>query len=89
MIPMTWTRLMGWGVPFVVLVFAVTDLEGFPEESEKFCTLAWPWGSEGRNFGQVGFPAGKMLTDHAVTLKQEPLIRPGTPDPYQPPKAQP
>jgi hypothetical protein len=29
-----------------------------------------------------------MLTDHAVTLTQEPLIRPGTPDPYQPPKAQ-
>jgi len=30
-----------------------------------------------------------MLTDHAVTFKQEPFIRPGTPDPHQPPKAQP
>jgi hypothetical protein len=29
-----------------------------------------------------------MLTDRAVTFKQEPLIRPGTPDPYQLPKAQ-
>jgi hypothetical protein len=37
----------------------------------------------------IRFPAGKILTDHATTLKQEPLIRPGTPDPYQLPKAQP
>jgi hypothetical protein len=25
--------------------------------------------------------------DHAVALKKEPPIRPGTPDPYTPPKA--
>jgi hypothetical protein len=37
----------------------------------------------------IRFPAGTMLTDHAATLTQEPLIRPGTPDPYQTPKAQP
>ena len=62
---------------------------GFPEESEKFFTLAWPRGSEGRNLGQVHFPAGKIHTDHAAVLAQESHIRPGTPDPYPPPKSQP
>ena len=32
----------------------------------------------------VRFPAGKVLTDHAVSLQKEPPIRPGTPDPYVP-----
>ena len=32
----------------------------------------------------VRFPAGKILTDHAVSLQKEPPIRPGTPDPYAP-----
>jgi hypothetical protein len=30
-----------------------------------------------------------MLTDHATMLTQKALIRPGTPDLHQPPKAQP
>ena len=37
----------------------------------------------------IRFPAGTILADHAVTLTQEPLIRPGAPGPYQPPRAQP
>ena len=35
----------------------------------------------------VRWPAGQVLVDHAASLKKEPPIRPGTPDPYQPPKA--
>jgi hypothetical protein len=38
---------------------------------------------------RIRFPAGQILTDHAATLTQEPLIRPGTPDPSQSPQAQP
>lgn len=35
----------------------------------------------------VRFPCGKILTDHLASLKKEPPVPPGTPDPYQPPKA--
>ena len=33
----------------------------------------------------VRFPASKILLDHMISLKKEPPIRPGTPDPYNPP----
>jgi hypothetical protein len=62
---------------------------GFPEESEKVFTRAWPRGSEGRNLGHVHVPAGKIPTDHAAMLAQEPHVRPGTPDPYPPPESPP
>lgn len=32
----------------------------------------------------VRYPASKILVDHAVSLKKEPPIAPGTPDPYAP-----
>ena len=32
----------------------------------------------------VRFPASKVLLDHAISLKKESPIRPGTPDPYPP-----
>jgi arylsulfatase len=32
----------------------------------------------------VRWPAGQVLMDHAASLKKEPPIRPGTPDPYVP-----
>lgn len=32
------------------------------------------------------WPAGQVLVDHIVSLKKEPPIRPGTPDPYNPKK---
>jgi arylsulfatase A-like enzyme len=35
----------------------------------------------------VRWPAGQVLVDHAASLKKEPSIRPGTPDPYTPPMA--
>ena len=34
--------------------------------------------------GWVRWPAGQVLVDHAVSLKKEPPIPPGTPDPYTP-----
>jgi arylsulfatase len=34
----------------------------------------------------VRWPAGQVLVDHATSLKKEPPIKPGTPDPYTPPK---
>jgi len=34
----------------------------------------------------IRFPAGQVLVDHAKSLKKEPPIPPGTPDPYQPNK---
>ncbi len=34
----------------------------------------------------VRWPAGQVLVDHAVSLKKEPPIRAGTPDPYTPRK---
>ncbi len=34
----------------------------------------------------VRFPAGKVLTEHLATIKKEPPIKPGTPDPYTPKK---
>lgn len=38
--------------------------------------------------GWVRWPAGQVLVDHMASLKKEPPIRPGTPDPYVPPKRQ-
>jgi arylsulfatase len=32
----------------------------------------------------IRYPASKVLLDHAASLKKEPPIRPGTPDPYVP-----
>ena len=32
----------------------------------------------------VRYPAGKVLTEHLISLQKEPPIRPGTPDPYVP-----
>ena len=32
----------------------------------------------------VRYPASKVLLEHAISLKKEPPIRPGTPDPYAP-----
>jgi arylsulfatase len=37
--------------------------------------------------GWVRWPAGQALTDHQASLKREPPIRPGTPDPYVPPRS--
>lgn len=34
----------------------------------------------------VRFPAGKILADHLASLQKYPPIKPGTPDPYIPPK---
>lgn len=36
--------------------------------------------------GWVRWPAGQVLVDHQLSLKKEPPIRAGTPDPYQPGK---
>jgi arylsulfatase len=33
----------------------------------------------------VRWPVGKVLTDHQESLRREPPVRPGTPDPYVPP----
>ena len=32
----------------------------------------------------IRYPAGEALLNHAASLQQEPPIRPGTPDPYEP-----
>jgi arylsulfatase len=32
----------------------------------------------------VRYPASQVLVDHMISLQQEPPIRPGTPDPYEP-----
>ena len=34
----------------------------------------------------VRWPMGEMLTAHAASLQREPPVKPGTPDPYVPPK---
>lgn len=36
--------------------------------------------------GWIRWPAGQVLVDHMVSLKKEPPIKPGTPDPYKPSK---
>ncbi len=36
----------------------------------------------------VRWPAGKILTDHMTSLNQYPPIKPGTPDPYTPARAE-
>ena len=43
--------------------------------------------STGENYW-IRFPAGKVLTEHLGSLKKEPPIRPGTPDPYTPQRSQ-
>ena len=32
----------------------------------------------------VRYPASQALMDHLATFKEEPAIKPGTPDPYRP-----
>ena len=34
----------------------------------------------------VRWPMGEILTEHMVSLQNEPPIQPGTPDPYKPSK---
>jgi arylsulfatase len=34
----------------------------------------------------VRFPASQVLLEHLASLRKEPPIRPGAPDPYVPPK---
>ncbi len=36
--------------------------------------------------GWIRWPCGQVLIDHAKTVAKEPHIKPGTPDPYQPPR---
>jgi arylsulfatase len=36
----------------------------------------------------VRWPAGQILVDHMASLRKEPPIKPGTPDPYVPPNGQ-
>ncbi|MGI9401947.1 MAG: arylsulfatase [Rhizobiaceae bacterium] len=51
-----------------------TDMkEEHPFDDHRFIENAW-----------VRWPAGKVLTDHMESLKKEPPVPPGTPDPYTP-----
>jgi len=43
--------------------------------------------SYGAQYYWVRFPAGKILTDHIVSLKKYPSVPPGAADPYVPPPA--
>ena len=60
-----------YGVPLIY------DLHTDPKE-------ATPLISNWYHSGWARWPAGKYMVEHAVSLKQEPPIRPGTPDPYRP-----
>ena len=46
-------------------------------------SIRWIGGGENTS---MRWPAGQVLVDHLASLKKEPPIRPGTPDPYTPPK---
>jgi hypothetical protein len=37
-------------------------------------------------YAWIRYPAGKILADHLASLQKYPPIKPGTPDPYVPPK---
>jgi len=36
----------------------------------------------------IRYPAGQVLVEHSISLQDEPPIRPGTPDPYEPVRGQ-
>jgi arylsulfatase len=60
-----------YGVPLVY------DLHTDPKEEH-------PLHSQWYHNGWIRWPAGQYIVDHMVSLKKEPPIRPGTPDPYLP-----
>ncbi|MGB3021728.1 MAG: arylsulfatase [Methyloceanibacter sp.] len=60
-----------YGVPLIY------DLHVDPKEAE-------PLTSQWYHSGWIRWPAGQYLVDHIASLKSEPPIRPGTPDPYIP-----
>ena len=60
-----------YGVPLIY------DLHVDPKE-------ATPLNSQWYHTGWIRWPAGQYLVDHIASLRKEPPIRPGTPDPYVP-----
>jgi arylsulfatase len=60
-----------YGVPLIY------DLHVDPKESE-------PLNSQWYHNRWIHWPAGQHLVDHIASLRKEPSIRPGTPDPYSP-----
>ena len=60
-----------YGVPLIY------DLHTDPKEE-------YPLNSRWYHNGWIRWPAGEFLVKHMVSLKKEPPIRPGTPDPYVP-----
>ncbi len=62
-----------YGVPLIY------DLHTDPKEET-------PLNSQWYYNGWIRWPAGEYIVKHAASLKQEPPIRPGTPDPYVPQK---
>ena len=60
-----------YGVPLIY------DLHVDPKEAQ-------PLNSQWYHNGWIRWPAGQYLVDHVASLRAEPPIRPGTPDPYQP-----
>ena len=60
-----------YGVPLIY------DLHVDPKEAE-------PLNSQWYHNGWIRWPAGQYLVDHVASLRAEPPIRPGTPDPYRP-----
>ena len=65
-----------WGVPHIYGVPLFYNLLLDPKE--EYPVLHAP-----PNFW-VRYPAGQVLVDHAMSLREEPPIPPGTPDPYEP-----
>lgn len=61
-----------YGVPLIY------DLHVDPKE-------ATPLNSQWYHNGWIRWPAGQHLVEHIASLRKEPPIRPGTPDPYKPP----
>ncbi len=62
-----------YGVPLVY------DLHVDPREE-------YPLNSRWYYIGWIRWPAGQVLVEHIASLQREPPIRPGTADPYQPPR---
>jgi arylsulfatase len=64
-----------YGMPLFIDLH--TDMkEEYPMEDSRWIENAW-----------VRWPAGQVLLDHQKSLQDEPPIRPGTPDPYNPSKS--
>ena len=64
-----------YGMPLIIDLH--TDMkEEYPIEDGRWIENAW-----------IRWPAGQVLLDHQKSLLEEPPIRPGTPDPYQPSKS--